>query len=225
MKRILYFAAAALIFGLGVWLRFDNLATKPLWVDEAFFFFLAQDTISNQEFVPVIISKFISLFTHLDEFWLRFPFALFGSLTGLVILLHKKDSIASLVASLIYATCPLFVFWSKTARPYAIAAFFIALGWRYWPFYILAVLTTPISLLGLNWIKIFEKRQRTLFICLYLLLVAVSVASFLIRPDSGKDWHPEFILNAKRLWIIPLTAALLYCLEYFLPYLKSKNSK
>lgn len=224
-------AMAVLIVAIAAYLRLSDLGRLPLWVDEAFFYFLSKEKFPYQEFIPCLFAKILGYVVPLEqEFWLRLPFALCGIGLVAILVFHKKDRKASLVLAFIVAACPLFVFWSKMARPYMIGAFFVALGWR-WPiFYIPALLTTPIALTGINYIKTFGTiwhGGKNLFYALgsVLTVSVLAVGSFLLRPDTGKDWNLGFVLHAKRIWIIPFTALCFYLLEYIFPLFKHSAAK
>jgi hypothetical protein len=149
-----------------------------------------------------------------DDFWIRFPFALAGILTIPAVYFVLKDKSLSIWLSALVATFPLFVFWSRMARPYAMAGLFIVLARRNVWFYYLAILTTPVGLLGLNLVKWKERKWH------YLALMALTIGVYLIRPDTQRTsgfLSLEFLLNAKRIWYVPLLTVLLYCGDYLLP--------
>ena len=138
-----------LITAIGAFLRFYDLGAQGLWVDESLFAFWVREGNYIQETVPIFIGH---IFGFRSEFWLRSISAFFGTLTIPAIYIVVKER--KLSAALIVAIFPLFVFWSRMARPYALAGFFVVLGWRFWWAYIPALLTTPISLVGIrlvNW--------------------------------------------------------------------------
>ena len=143
-----------------------------------------------------------SLFQFQSEFWLRFMFALAGTLTipavYLVVRKHKLES------ALIVAIFPLFVFWSRMARPYAFAGLFLVLGWRWWYFSFISILTTPFSVFGIR----FWKQKKWIVISLFVLVAVI----YLFRPDAGTD-KPLFEYRT-RLFYLPLLALLLYITEY-----------
>jgi len=85
---------------------------------------MSEDDKIYQEHLPVMIAR---LFHLQSEFWIRFPFALAGSLTILAVYHSVQDKRFAILAAMIVAVCPLFVFWSRMGRPYAMAGLFVAL--------------------------------------------------------------------------------------------------
>ena len=186
-------------------MRFTNLGVPPLWTDEALFASWIKE-IPRQEFITVLLGKLLPD----SEFFLRLPVAVCGSLTVLFFYWITGGGWKSFYGSAFIAVFPIFVFWSRVARPYAFAGLFIVLGWRWWWFYIIAILTTPISLIGLNLFRLKEKRCR--FFYSFLVLLAFSVYYF--RPDVkavGDFVNFNFLFNEKRMWYVPLLTLLLYC--------------
>lgn len=201
MKRLII---PLLIVLFAIILRFWQLGYRPLWIDEVLFYQFVTEG-SNQEFVPVYIAKFLSIFTNIhDEFWLRFPFAFVGVLCIVSIFLIKGINKDSMFLACIFAFFPLFVFWSRMARPYVFGSLFIILGYRWWPFYFLSILSTPLSIIGLNLLEI-KKRWPY-----YLILIAFAYIMLQIRPDINRGFNLEFVYNAKRIWVLPATVFFLY---------------
>jgi len=199
---------------IGVFFRFFKLGFSPLWIDEVLFYHYAQDF--RQEYLQGIIQQFIWLFAPMkSEFWLRFQYAFFGSLTLMLPYILIKDKQEAFIITLYLALFPLLVFWSRMARPYTIAAFFCVLGWRWPVFYVPALFCTPFSILGVNITPFFQsnKREIILYSVFYTFLIALTYFLFNIRDDSGRHFMSlEFILNAKRLWVIPFTILPFYLL-------------
>jgi len=106
---------------------------------------------------------------------------------------------------LIFACSPLLIYWSCFARPYIVAAMFVLLAWKYPPFIILAVLTNPLAIVGIN---LFKVKQWWLF---YLILFIGAIGFFLIQPlpHSGL-FNSDFLMNARRIYVIPFVVACLY---------------
>ncbi len=205
-KTIRYFAWA--VFALGAYLRMARLASAPLWIDEALFASWAKG-IPRQEFLTVMIAKLLPE----SEFFLRLPVALCGSLTVLFFYYCTGGGWKSMYGSALVAVFPIFVFWSRVARPYAVAGLFVVLGWRWWGFYAVAVLTTPVALLGINIVKLKEKRFRWI----YGALVVLAGVVYVMRPDVthvGAFFDLSFLVNEKRIWYVPLLTCLLYCCTY-----------
>jgi hypothetical protein len=197
------------VFILGASLRLTNLGIPPLWTDEALFADWAKG-IPRQEFLTVYLAKFLPD----SEFFLRLPIAICGSLTVLFFYWITGKGWKSFYGSAFIAVFPIFVFWSRVARPYAFAGLFIVLGWRWWAFYIIAILTTPISLIGLNLFKLKEKRYRII----YGILALLSFSVYYFRPDVktvGDFANFSFLFNEKRIWYVPLLTLLLYCCSAF----------
>ena len=190
--------------------RYD-LLFKPLWIDEVLFYNLAQN-LRSQEYVPVLIAKFLSLFVNIkQEFWLRFPF-LFSSLLLIVITYYTiNNKYLKFSFCAIIAIFPLYVFWSTMARPYIMSLVFMSLGWFYPIFYLPMILTTPLSVVGLNWFK-FKKRYILYIVILFLAFLFIKV-----RPDSGNSgfltW--EFLKNAKRIHLLCYHSILLHAFQFF----------
>ncbi|HUN65372.1 MAG TPA: hypothetical protein VMW43_04675 [Bacteroidota bacterium] len=196
------------VFAFGAYLRFANLSLPPLWIDEALFAGWIRG-VPHQEYLTVLIGKILPV----TEFWLRFPVALCGSLTVLFFYRVTGGGWKSFYGSAFIAVFPIFVFWSRVARPYAFAGLFIVLGWRWWWWYIPAVLTTPVALAGLNLVKIREKKFRYL----YGGIAALGFLVYLLRPDVrhvGDFFDLPFFWNEKRIWYVPILTCLLYGCTY-----------
>jgi hypothetical protein len=206
-----------LIILCAILLRFWQLGHRPLWIDEVLFYQFVTEG-SSQEYVPVYIAKFLSIFTNIhDEFWLRFPFAFAGVLCVVSIFLIKGINRDSIFLACVFTIFPLFVFWSRMARPYVFGSLFIILGYRWWPFYFLSILTTPLSIIGLNLIELKKRWSFYLFIILFALFL------FQVRIDTDRGFNLEFLYNAKRIWVLPATIFFLYLddlARYFFPVRK-----
>jgi hypothetical protein len=201
-----YRAAVLLaVTSLGAYLRFASLGDPPFWIDEAIFMDFVRHG-GRQEFLPVWIAQ---LFGLEGEFWVRFPFALCGTLTIPAVYFVIRDKKGALVASLFTAVFPVFVLWSRMARPYAIAGLFVVLGYRYALFYVPALLATPITVFGLNMQELRSRWQ------IYLVIGIGAIILYLIRPDSTNRsfirW--EFLSNASRIWYVPALSLLLHAFE------------
>jgi len=197
--RIIWMAS---IFIVSLVLRFYKLGSQPLWIDEA----LLYNWITNHIFVQEQFGVFIGSILPKTEFWLRFPTALFGSILSLLpFLVFKKDWLA-ISTSIFLGVFPLFVFWSRVARPYMLSSLFIGLQFtqynKFRIFNVLALLCTPFAILGYNIHNIFKNKEEWL---LFLLFLCLSLFLFYSRPDSDKDFfNVDFLLMAKRLWVIPI---------------------
>lgn len=189
---------------------------KPLWIDEVLFHTWVTQDINQQEFIPLYISRGLSYLVDIhDEFWLRFPFVLAGVLCVASIFLVKGFNKYSIILASVFAVFPPFVFWSQMARPYIFGSLFIILGYRWWYFYILGLLTTPLSIIGLNLVKIKERYIA------YIGLLILAYIMFNLRPDVNRGFNLEFLMYAKRIWILPFTILLLY-LDDLYRYIRTK---
>jgi predicted membrane-bound mannosyltransferase len=196
------------VFALGAYLRCAHLGAPPLWIDEALFADWVRG-VPHQEYLTVGLGKLLPD----SEFYLRLPVAICGSLTVLFFYYHTGGGWKSFYGSVFVAVFPIFVFWSRVARPYAFAGLFIVLGWRWWGFYVIAILTTPVALLGLNIVRLREKRFRYI----YPLMAVLAFAVYYIRPDVkkvGDFFDIPFLVNEKRIWYVPILTCLLYCCSY-----------
>jgi|WetSurMetagenome_2_1015567.scaffolds.fasta_scaffold288428_2 hypothetical protein len=213
-KRI--YILLGIVFLIGTFLRLQNLGIPPLWIDEALFAGWVAGW-PPQEFIPVFIAKLLPN----TEFFLRLPFALCGSLTILAFYRVTGGGWKSLYGSALVAVFPIFVFWSRVARPYVFVGLFITLGWRWWGCYLVAILTNPIALLGLNLLKL--KQRKFWFI--YGGLGIMTLCVYFFRPDVhafGDFIDIKFLFTEKRFWYVPLLTLLLYCCsvipdKYFSP--------
>lgn len=201
---------------IAAYLRLANLGLPALWIDEVLLLrFTGQ--LTPQELLPQLaVWSATSLFGH-SEFIIRLPFAFAGILTVAAIpLVVKKDT--AYPAMVFAAVFPLLVFWSRLARPYAMAGLFIVLAWRWKWFMVPALLCTPIAILGANF-----RRIRNPFF--WSAMVAIAVTSFLLRPDAGERnfFDPAFILTARRIWYVPVITAVLWCADYLFDQRKSRH--
>lgn len=192
----------SLILIIGAALRFTQISDNPYWVDEVLGFYLPG---LYQEQLPFFIN---ALTEDKSEFWTRFPYALAGTLTPLFVFLAIKNKRYAILAALIVATFPLFVFWSTLARPYVLAGLFCAIGWRWKPAYFLAMLCTPVAIFGVHY-----KDWKWGIACAFL-----AVGFFLIRPDSDRAFFdPTFLLNARRIYVVPCLMLVMYLFGDILP--------
>ncbi len=194
------------VCAVGAWLKFANLALKPLWIDEVLFYHFSTSFSWSQEIVPILISKILGVGS---DWTIRFPFALFGFLTvpAVFLVFGKK----SWPLALFIAVFPLFTFWSRMARPYTMAGLFIVLAWR-WPLaYLPAIFCTPFSILGLNFKRLFTGKDKKYWIIGYGMLIVSAYGLFMLRLDTHRNfWDIHFLTTASRLWYIP---ALSLCLH------------
>jgi len=200
-----------LITFIGFLLRIIGLGDKPLFIDEALFYFYVQDGGANQEFTTVFIAQILGLNT---DYQLRMISVIAGTLTIPAVYFVLKDKSTAIFASAFVALCPLFVFWSRLARPYSFAGLFVVLGWRWAWFYIPAIATTPIALIG---VRIWKQSK-------YVLATAfvTAVILFLIREDSNRNWTIQNAINSSRFFVIPMYAMVLCAFDYLFPCMQHK---
>jgi hypothetical protein len=185
---------------VGGFLRFANLDLKPLWIDEAA---LGLGFLSRQEYIGNV------LIVH-NDWWMRLPYAIAGTLTipaAYFVTRRKQTWVCWIIAIF-----PLFVFWSRLARPYAIVGLYVVLAWRWWWAMGFALLQSPSALLGVNFIS---HRWWKTAIC-----AALAVYFYFQRGDVGlgKDFlNTDFLFNNPRVWYAPILAGLLYLNDYLLP--------
>jgi mannosyltransferase len=128
------------IFSLGLFLRIFEIWRKPLWLDEASSYFLTNQTnvmdvwtaAFNDHHAPL---HFIVLWTvkwiGSNEFWLRIPSAIAGTLTILVVFLLARELAneeTGLIAAALIAVSPYHILYSQEARMYGMAVLFISLA-------------------------------------------------------------------------------------------------
>ena len=188
-----------LLVPLGFYLRYQEFRGRPLWSDEAITSILAVGQAGGREFLQVL---YYNLFNISTDLGLRMPIMIASSLTPLALYLVAGKK--SLPFCILIAISPYFVFWGGIARPYALAAFFCILGARWKWFYIPAILATPFAITGLN---LWEAENRWKF---YLFLIIWAVGWYYYMPLSGSNhFNMELLINAKRLWYIPLCVGIL----------------
>jgi hypothetical protein len=199
----------SLITLAGGFLRFNNLGMNPLWIDEAFFAIMVKNGVWKQEFIPHLLTL---LFNPKTELGLRLFSAIAGTLSIPAIYFVLKKY--KWFAVCFIAFSPIHIFWSQMARPYALAGLFMIIGWRYWWAYFPALLTTPISLIGVRVLN-----QKKWFL---ILLAGLAIGFYFIRPDVGRQafTDTDFILISTRWFYLILISLLLYSCDYFLPYLE-----
>ena len=197
---------------VGASLRFNGLGNEPLWIDEALFGFYVKEG-TTQEFPTVWLAR---LFNLESEFGLRSISAIAGTLTIPAIYFALKEKRYALYASGFVAVFPLFVFWSRMARPYAFAGLFVVLGWRYYWFYVISLLTTPTSVVGIRLIR------QNKYALMALTFGAVIFAYTLFSSETylAKRWTVSNTLQSSRWFYVPFITVTLYLCDYLLPYLR-----
>lgn len=203
MKTKLPLIIVLTLFGL--YLRLHNLGLNPFMQDEAFFGMTLRDNIWRQEFIPHFIAYIFNLNS---DYSLRLISVLFG--TASIPLTYYVLKNFRMTGTLFVALNPLFLFWGQLARPYAVAAFFCILGWRYWWAYIPALATSSISIVTIKMIK--QKKWVLLF------LLVIAGFTYFIRPDVG---NVSLNIMSSRWWYLILISLTLYVCDYVLPFIKS----
>lgn len=145
-KEYVYLLIVTLVGGL---IRFWSLGVNPIWIDEGIFAHYCRDCMYLQEYTTVWLVRTLGLYG--NEFNLRFIFALAGTLTIPAVYFVTKYN--KLQLSLLAAVFPLFEFWSRQARPYAFCGLFMVLGWRWWYMSIIGIVTNPLSVIGIKFLK------------------------------------------------------------------------
>jgi len=128
------------IFILGLFLRFFELARKPLWLDEASTNYLttqpdltavitaaSSDHHAPLHFVAIWLIKSIGS----SEFLLRLPSVIAGALTVLVIFFIANELYneqAGLIAAALLALSPFHILYSQEARMYGMVVLFVSLA-------------------------------------------------------------------------------------------------
>ena len=188
-----------------LYLRVQEIG-RPIWIDEAAYGILVYDTQEYREIVPLILSK-LQMPDTVQQ--LRHPFILLSVLSVLAVWFVVKDKRNALIVATVLAFAPIYIYWGTMARPYTIALFFVILGWRYPVFYLLAIFTTPYAMAGLNFYKL---PNRWVY---YLVLLGISfIYYYSLNLSSFSHFNMEFLLYAKRLWIIPLCSLMLHCVDF-----------
>ena len=199
---------------LGAYLRLYNLGLPPLWCDEAILATRIHDFEINQEQIPAILSYLVGVN---DEFHTRLPYAITGILT-IAAIYFIRPSKWSLLASIFVAVFPLFVFYSRMARPYVMAGLCVVLGWRWVYWNIPVVFITPTALSGIDLIKLWKNK------IFYIILAALALGLLLVRRDISdpKFFTWDMFKGGPRFWYVPALAIILYLVYYVLPWLEKK---
>ena len=189
--------------GIGLYFRLHDLDGVRLWIDEALFSFYIREG-TTQEFPTVYLGM---LFGLQSEYGLRMLSVIPGIMTIPMMFVVLKNKWSGVIAAIIVSVFPLFVFWSRMARPYAFAGLFIVLGWRWAWCYVIAIATTPISLLGIRVVR------QNKYVLIGAFVIAVTL--FYFREDAGRDWTIPMLLNSPRFFYLPLLVLVLYVSEYY----------
>ena len=133
-----YIIGLLIVFLFGCAARFYQLDHTPIWMDEAYSYFVSTQPLGNIAFNK--IDNHPPLFYILQHFWndlnsnaelIRFPAAAIGSLTVLVVALATSDlfnRVAGLSAGALFALSTGHVYFSQEARMYALLCFGLAIA-------------------------------------------------------------------------------------------------
>lgn len=188
------YAAIAAVTLYALLVRLLGLGDSPLWVDEASYAMGVGAL--GQEYVPQAISSMLGT---QSELALRVPFAVLGAMTVPALWFVGGRGRKALLLAAVLASFPLFVAWSRTARPYPVAGFFMVLGWAWRPAQFLALLSTPFAVVGTRWGSWWFNA----------LIVAVTLF-MLWRPDVARGYD---LWGLSRMYYLPLVAGMLYLLD------------
>lgn len=133
-----YIIGLLIVFLAGCAARFYQLDHTPIWMDEAYSYFVSRQPLWNIVFNR--IDNHPPLFYILQHFWnelnsnaelIRFPAAAFGSLTVLIIAFATSDlfnRVAGLSAGALFALSTGGIYFSQEARMYTLLCFGLALA-------------------------------------------------------------------------------------------------
>ena len=205
---------------VSIYFRIPN---HPDWIDEIKFFEIvrqynqdgvlsaAQNT-NYREIVPAIMCYAFGLDNPTKIRWL---FVFFGVALVMSVPLVIRDRRSHFAIMVFLSIAPLFSYWSVFARPYIIAAYFVLLSWR-WPILMLpAILTNPIAITGINLTK-------SKWWTYYTILFAASYIYYQSMPlsDCGHLTNINFLLNARRIYVVPVLAIVLYVFTFNFSWFK-----
>jgi hypothetical protein len=163
-----YIIGLLIVFLVGCAARFYQLDHTPIWMDEAYSYFVSTQPLGHIAFNK--IDNHPPLFYILQHFWnelnsnadlIRFPAAAIGSLTVLVVALATSDllnRVSGLAAGALFALSTGHIYFSQEARMYTLLCFGLAIAtW---------------GLLGLM-----ARERKKLYAAVYLIGAAISVYS------------------------------------------------
>lgn len=211
---------------VGGYLRFANLGDAPLWCDEAAFATSMVNFTERQEYLPAAIARILGTS---DELRTRIPFALAGTLSILAVYLAKPSKY-TVCAAILIAVFPLFVWWSRMCRPYAMAGLFVILSWKWRWCMIPAILCTPLAVVGIDWVtawKEWKKEYDSMVWRFLAVLVGFAGVMYMIRGDLSRPGFGSLgmFFTAPRLWYIPILVVLLYLTYHILPRVEENWTK
>lgn len=133
-----YIIGLLILFLVGCVARFYQLDHTPIWMDEAYSYFVSTQPLGNIAFNK--IDNHPPLFYILQHFWnelnsnaelIRFPAAAIGSLTVLIVALATSDlvnRVAGLAAGALFALSTGHIYFSQEARMYTLLCLGLALA-------------------------------------------------------------------------------------------------
>ncbi len=142
-RRTRVLVLLAVIFGLGAFLRFHDLGSQSLWLDETLtaayvnapLAEVARSTFStNNPPLPYLIQALTVRTADSSEFWLRFPSAVFSALGILVAYLVASTLInrrAGLITAFFVSISPFDVNYAQEARSYALLYLVVSLSYLF----------------------------------------------------------------------------------------------
>jgi len=139
-KKAVFLVLSAIVI-LGFVLRFLDLGKESLWLDEAVTYYNTNSTSIGDVWTAAYNDRspplhFIALWGvrlfGSNEFWLRFPSAIAGTVTIIVIFFVAREIAnekVGLISALLLAVSPFHIFYSQEARFYAFAVLFVAVAY------------------------------------------------------------------------------------------------
>lgn len=216
-------AALFLVLILGVALRLVGLGSNSLWTDEFHTLRVAREALFWNEGIPgdqhpplyYLLLQFIVQY-RTSEFWLRLPSAVFGILALPVVwqigaTLNQRRW--GLLATALFALSPLFIWYSRDARMYSMAAFF----WVFSIYFYVRIIYYEDLLDLVGWVIATLSGIFTAYPTLALWILQLGLFYFLLR-STGHDgrrftdwllvqvvilvafwgWYPYFTLQMGR---------------------------
>jgi 4-amino-4-deoxy-L-arabinose transferase-like glycosyltransferase len=204
-------AAVFLILLLGLSLRLVGLGSTSLWTDEFHTLRVAQEALFWNEGIPgdqhpplyYLLIQFVTQYST-GEFWLRLPSAVFGFLALPIIWqigLTLNRPRWGLLAMALFALAPLFIWYSRDARMYSMAAFFWLLSLHFY----LRIIYHDDLLDLLGWAASTLAGIFTAYPTMALWILQLGLFYFLLRSagrDSRRltDWLLVQVVVAVGLW-------------------------
>lgn len=233
-QNLLTGVVLALVVGAGAWLRFHAIGAKPVWLDESFSIWLANQGVTDALRWMVKVDQHPPLYYLLLHFWQRLFGDLQGTVRGLSAVLgvlaipvfflairRLVDRPTAVIASVILAFAPFHVRFAQETRMYALLTLLAAAA-----IYCLARVLTERSASRWPWIGLVLAQAGVMlthntaaaFFPLALNLPILGVAFYYrSRPDAC-PWagmaQPGFI----RRWLMAQALAILCWLPWSYPF-------